>query len=166
MFDLGSFADWIRGLGTRQFVAVALVTGVVLFAPEGWLEVLGLSNLRGEYLPWFGGIFLLSASLALVNVFTELWGWGYGKFRERKIKQAGRERLHDLTPREKEILRGYIQNETRSLKIRVTNKTIHSLVQSGIIHQASKIGTLQGGHPFNIRKWAWEYLHDHPELLE
>lgn len=164
MFDPRNLPNWLK-LGTKPLLAVALATGVVLFAPQSWTAALGLGQLASEYRPWLGGAFLLSSALVTVNGGARTWRWWQERRQHQELRQKRIERLHNLAPQEKEILRAYIAERTRTKKISVLNETATALTRAGILRQTSSIGTLYG-HPFTVADWAWGYLHEHPELLE
>lgn len=165
ILDLSGLPDWLK-LGTKHFVAVALATGFVLLAPESWISALGLHAVSNQLEPWIGAAFVLSSAMALVRAVAAVGGWSRKKYRKRELRKQRIDRLHRLTPSEKKILRGYLKNRTRTQQLNVMDGDVRSLVNAGIIHQASALGELRTGWAFNIREWAWDYLHQNPELLD
>lgn len=164
-FDLSSLRDWLK-LPTKHLVALALVTGFVLFSPHPWLTEIELDEFRSQFRPWIATVFLLSCALVLVNAIARTWRWGQRKRRVRIQRDKARDRLHRLTPREKEILRGFIEGQTRMRKLQVLDENVVGLARVGLIRQASEIGHVLSGHPFEMPEWVWDYLRQHPELLE
>ena len=75
-------------------------------------------------------------------------------------------RLHDLTDEEKNVLRDYIHRGSRTHYLEMNNGVTAGLVAAAVIHQASPMSVRRTIFPYNIQPWAWDYLREHPELLE
>jgi len=82
---------------------------------------------------------------------------------KRGLKGAT-ERLHNLTAEEREILRGYIGNGTKTQLLDIQSGVVNELEEVFIIYRSSNIGHLSGWS-YNIQPWAWDYLNKHLELL-
>jgi hypothetical protein len=82
---------------------------------------------------------------------------------KRALKGA-KERLHNLTADEREILQNYIGNRTKTQELDIRSGVVNELENDFIIYRASNIGHL-GGWAYNIQPWAWDYLNEHPELI-
>jgi hypothetical protein len=158
--DLSELLDWIK-LSPKYLLPIFLASAVLLFANGEFLEHTGLQEIRTQYRPWVGGIFLVSTLLLASHFINELLPRArkrYGKF--TRLKHAKR-RLHDLTPEERDILRGYIIGNTRTQYYRsLDDGVVDGLEAERIIYRTSI-----NGWAYNIQPWAWKYLNEHPELL-
>lgn len=65
--------------------------------------------------------------------------------------------LHTLTAEEKQLLCGYILNDTKTQIFRVDDGVVNGLVRAGVVYLTSAEGTIDG-HAYNIHDWAWNYL--------
>jgi hypothetical protein len=74
--------------------------------------------------------------------------------------------LPQLTEDEKAILRGYIEGQTRTQYLAMSNGTVGQFVVEKILFRASSLGSVADYFPYNIQPWAWDYLNNHPEVLE
>ena len=170
---MGRVIDWTAALKTAQEwlsksiaaqFAVAMFAGLLLFGPEGMIAGMGLRGIRDDYRPWFGVALLAVGSLLCVEVASGTGGW----FKQRIVWWLNlrrlKQRLHDLTPAEREALRGYIENDTRTQYFNPQNGVAQGLVHATIIYRASSLGSIEG-FAYNMQPWAWEYLRAHPELL-
>ena len=164
MVDISKLVDWVK-LSPRYLLPLSLFTGFVLFAPKKWLVVFGLVGFVADYRPWFGVAFLLSTALLLSAAFTALYGWAKAKREEATSLRSRRERLHHLSEPEKEILRGYIEGETRTQYLSMTDGVVGGLVAERILFRASSLGQSFDYFAYNIQPWAWEYLNEHRKLL-
>ncbi len=162
--DFTKLVDWIK-LSPRHSLAVAIASGVLLFLGDGPLATLGLEQLRAKYRPWIGGIFLLSSVLLLSYPLAALGKRVSTWWRDSQFVRGGRQRLRQLTPWEKEILRRFVERETRTQTLNFKDGVVAGLVDDSIIYQSSNLGTIHGNFAYNIQPWAWKELRKHPELL-
>jgi hypothetical protein len=87
------------------------------------------------------------------------------KVRQRRTLKGWQRRLHDLTPAEKGILDRYIGGHTRTLNLDIGDGVVQGLVGVSVLYRASNVARLTTV-AYNIQPWAWDYLREHPELLE
>lgn len=76
------------------------------------------------------------------------------------------ERLDSLTEDEKQILRFYIAEQTKSNVLRIDDGIVQGLVSTGIIYRAASVGNMLEGFSYNLSDFAWNYLSVYPHLLE
>lgn len=152
-------------LAPRYLIALSLVLGITLFAPDEWTQKLGISHLAEDYRQVIGLSFLLS--LALLLVYAGQWvAKKIGRaLYERKFKRDLAKRLRRLTEDEKQILRYYIAKQTRANTLRYEDGVVQGLVGSGVIFRTSNMGSLLEGFAFNINEFAWDMLNEDPSLL-
>lgn len=152
-------------LPVRVFVGLALATGVLLYAPEGFVHTLGLEELRAEHRMWTGLVFLGSCAVAGVALGLPVWNVVRTQVRNRWLAFRGRKYLHKLSPGEKEVLRGYIHQDTKTQVFWPGDGNVQELKAQGIVRRAGNVG-FTSGFSYNIQPWAWDYLQRHPELLD
>jgi hypothetical protein len=88
------------------------------------------------------------------------------KSREEKASQRVlQNRLHSLSKSEKNVLRGYITKNTKSLVLSYMDGVANGLELTRIIYRSSTLGS-DSGFAYNIQPWAWEYLKKNPDLLK
>jgi hypothetical protein len=158
--------DKLIKLSPRYLAGVCFASSVILFAPIDLADKLGVSKFADDYRFWIGVIFLLSAGLlisalvsrpaSLISIFVrdKLW--------RSKIQGY----LKTLTEEEKQIIRFYFLEETKTNYLRVSNGVAQGLVAHGVICQVATHGSAVDGHAFNITDPAWDYLQEHRNLLE
>lgn len=162
---LGNLLDWIK-LPPRLFFAIALIAGLLLFAPSSILGSLGVSPFVIQYRPIIGGIFLVSSLLFLVHPLASISTFLGEILAGRLNQRANLKWLQTLTVEEKAVLRGYMQKGTQSQMLDPMSGVTSGLAIKGIIYQAANIGMLGYGFAYNIQPWAWDHLNKHPELWE
>jgi len=149
----------------RYSVAIGIVVSIVLFSPDSIMSHLGLLKYRDEGKPYFGVILLLCIALAIAGAI----GAVVEKINDSRFLRARKRRLRRLSNGEKQVLRGYIDGQTRSQYFDVTSGLINGLVSESIIYRASNLSSPQYGmmaFAYNIQPWAWDYLNEHRDLLD
>jgi hypothetical protein len=162
--DWSNLLDALK-LSPRYLVPVALASGFLLFSPADYLTVMGLDTLVNSYRSWIGLVFLVSAALLITSLIQQAWSLSKVRYARFRTRRAAHKRLNHLTAEEKDILRGYIVNQTRTQVLDFASGVVKGLEHEGIIYQASPLGSLLDGFAYNIQPWAWDYLNDHKELL-
>lgn len=145
----------------RYSIGLGVVAAITLFTPDSIINQLGLLKLRNEGKPYLGVVLLLSIAVAVASFI----GWSVTKYNGYRLSGARKKRLHRLTIQEKQILRAYIEGQTRSLTLDITSGVVSGLVSESIIYRSSNLGRLSG-FAHNIQPWAWDYLNEHRDLLQ
>ena len=165
MIDFGRFFEWAK-LGARPLIALALAAALLLFLPTGATDLLGLTAFISSNRAWIGLAFVLSfsgiLSYPLATLGRTLTGW----YKNRSLDANRRERLNNLTPAEKEVLRGYLDADTQTQIFSLMNGVVQGLQSKGIIFQSANMGTPNAQFAFNIQPWAWQTLKENRLLLE
>ena len=148
--------------------SVAIFTALFLFLPQSILDVISVGSLREEYAVWVGAAFLFSVAVLIAHCFKPTASWLKLKSRYLKALRSGKKYLRSLTADEKKILRGYLENETRTRNLSMEDGVVTGLESSLVLYKAT--GLLRAGRDmttdYNLHPWAWEYLREHPELIE
>jgi hypothetical protein len=152
-------------LAPRYMAAIALVSGILLYFPDAFLDGLGVLAFKKSHHQWIGITFLVSLVLFVIDRslrFSE-------KIRDgnRKAEQITRQvkRLYCLTEEEKQILRFYIGKLTRTNYLKMDDGVVQGLVSCGIIFRVAAIGNMRDGFAYNISDLSWDHLNENPGLL-
>ena len=138
----------------------------MLFAPNIIADTLGISNLTQNYRTWIRLAFLASITLLVVHWSVQIGGIVPNRSRIQKSKQRITKKLRALTEDEKQILRFYFSNQSKSNTLRIDDGVVNGLVGCGIIYRAASMGNMLEGFAHNISDFAWEYLNENPAILE
>ena len=157
--------DWIK-LPPKYLLALALAMGSLLFGSAGFIECLGLGKIIEEYRGWTGTVFVVVTALLIAHFANGCFRMAVKEINRRRGLYWSRKRLHDLTPQEKRILRGYVYQNTRSQNLSFEDGVVKGLEHLRVIYRAANVGDFITGIAYNIQPWAWTYLNEHPELLE
>jgi hypothetical protein len=159
MDALAKFLEFLK-VPTRYLFSAFVVSAVFLFAPESFLKALGVSQYREKGKFYCGLLFLILAVILIATGIEKLHGY--------LLLRSRQKRLRFLTAEEVQILRAYIEGETRTLYLSVQSGVVKGLVHEKIIYRSSGVnapdyGLLAFAH--NIQPWAWKYLNKHRDLL-
>jgi hypothetical protein len=127
--------------------------------------VFGLVGFVSQWRPYFGVAFLLSSALLLGTAVVSAWGVVNRKRTEAAFLRIRRERLHRLSEPEKEVLRGYIEGQTRTQYHSMSDGVVGGLEAERVLYRASSLSQSFDYFAYNIQSWAWEYLNKHRKLL-
>lgn len=169
---LDKLVDLLKLSPRYLFMPLLLITAFGLFAPANWLDFLGVASFASQSRAYIGVTFVVSAAFILVSVihwiFSLAWGIIADKRRSNQRLAKKIERLHSLTEDEKDLLRGYIAAGTRTQYFPFGDGVVRGLEVAGIISipGGNMMGSLLTGVAYNIQSWAWDYLHEHPKILQ
>jgi hypothetical protein len=152
-------------LAPRKLIPFGLVAAFLLFDPDAFRKSPGIYQFAENYRPYLILFVLVTGGSLATNLAEQIVHRVRNRIQARKVKKGQLKRLHGLTENEKQILRFYIYNETRTNYLRIDDGVVQGLVSAGIIYRAAFMG-----NPFefahNISDFAWDYLHENIGLLE
>ena len=101
------------------------------------------------------------------NVNTESKKFDRGEPTQKKINEAYKYLLSNLSKDEKRILKEYIDKDTKTNYYSKFDGVVGGLEKSKVLYVSSNLGQGPGAmFPFNIQPWAWEMLKKNPKYLE
>lgn len=148
----------------KYSIGLGAAAAIALFFPNSVVTQMGLLKYRDEAKPYLGGILLLCMAVAIAAAI----GAGVRKWDHHSFLRSGKKRLHRLTVEEKQILRQYVNGQTRSVHLSINSGVVSGLVSEGIIYRSSDLSNPHYGRTafaYNIQPWAWDYLNKHGDLL-
>jgi len=162
--DLSQLTSWLK-LPQRVLWALLCCSALLLWGPDWFVSGLGLEQFIATYRMYLGVAFLLLLAATLPTPIQWAGNLALEKWRSQKLLQARRAQLKDLTPEEKEILRNYIEKNTRSQYLDAVDGVTARLEGAGIIYRAANLSHAYTDFAYNIQPWAWEHLRENPHLL-
>ncbi|MFV1977614.1 MAG: superinfection exclusion B family protein [Candidatus Scalindua sp.] len=160
---------WMK-LPKRVAWPIVFVCALLLWGPADFNKGLGLDLFVEQYRVWVGVVFLFFLATGLTPLAPWCYEYIRNKIEEKRLIDAAKKRVSDLTPEEKEVLRTYIDKNTRSCDLNIQNGVVSGLMSAGFLVLAFKVsyGGTRGSYtfPVNISDWAWEFLRNHPEILK
>ena len=148
----------------RRMAVLFVIFGALLFLPHSILAKLYLDSIANQYRPWFAVGFLFFLAMTCSYPIESGWRWSTNAILSKVYRKRRIARLHALDANEKRILIRYIQGNKRSDYFDSYNATVLGLIHARILYFGAKWIPIHKA-PVIISEWAWEYLHEHPELL-
>jgi hypothetical protein len=146
-----------------RHLATFAITGLIIFLlPTEIVKKIIPVTLHNYYRPVAILVFVLSLSGLLVELAIII----YSKINIQLTIQKRKTRLDSLTEEEKDILRRYITNKTRTQHFGNFNGTVAEFKRLGILICYVQEYDVFKGIPYGIADWALEYLNSKPHLLK
>ena len=164
--DQTRFAKWLFELPQGVLWAFVAIVGLTLWGPDRFVTGLGLQEFIDDYRMWIGVGFLVLLGIALPRALESVRQQALQWWRSRSWLRDAEKRLHDLTDDEKQVLKGYIDDNSRTQNLKLNDGVISGLALASVIYRASQLSVGSTFFPYNIEPWAWDYLRKHPELLD
>ena len=162
--DVGQLTAWLR-LPQRARWALTIVAGLMLWGPDRFIDGLGLQEFIDEYRIYLGVVFLVLLATALPDALQMATGEGWRRWQARRRRQHPEECLSALTEPEKDLVRRYINEGTRTQNLEISDGVASGLVSASVLYRASDVSIGMMFFPYNMQPWAWEYIQAHPEVL-
>jgi len=152
-------------LAPRYFAVIGIAACTILFVNQDILSRFGLLDFTNNYRPWIAIAAICGGSFILVDFIAWCWEKMTIFANHFKVSLNIKRYLGGLTEEEKQILRFYIFQKTRTNSLRSEDGIVKGLELAGIIYATSDYESILSGHPFNISPFVWNYLNKRPELL-
>lgn len=144
--------DWlskifdIHKLPFKVIFWVAVVSGILLFAPPNFIDKLKLSGFLSAFGSYIGVVFVSSLALVAINAIGWLGLKAKGKAGHWKWKNELENVLCNLDHAEKAVIREFYIQGKYTIELPMDNPTVVGLLNKGIVYIAGKYGqhTLAG----------------------
>jgi len=143
-------------------LALSIICGFPLFAPDSLLEFLGILELKESVHSYLGAGFIIFVSLLLARFVQWLSNIGTNKRQIRKYQKL----LHKLSPEEKAVLKQFLDKDTKTVTLDMSSGVAGGLRAQHVLYPSTNIGVGGTYLDHNIQPWAWDNLKKHPKLLE
>ena len=163
--DLSKLPDWLK-LKPRHLFGLVLAAGILLFSPAALLERLGMTELLMHYRGWIGVVFVASAAVWLAHGLAPAARSVVAWLQEVRQMRTRRATLKHLSPQERAILRRFMDGDTKTITLNISSGVHAGLESRQVIYRASSLSRSFYDFDYNIQPWAWDYLREHPEVLE
>ncbi len=150
--EMGNKMDWISKLFDvyklpfKIIAWVAFVSGILLFSPDSFLNLLKLDGLLEKNGSVIGIVFVASTGLVVVNIFAWLFSLVKSKRHVSQLKKNMEQALLRLDHSEKAVLREFYIRGKYNIDLPIDDPTVVGLMNKGIIYRSGNYGqhTLEG----------------------
>ena len=119
---------------------VAVISGLLAFSPDAWLQSLQLEGFEENYGTFVGVTFLASFGLASTNVAIFLFNGLLHAYFRMKWKSGLTEKLQSLDHSEQSVLREFYIQGKYTIDIPINDSSVVGLTNKGIIRMEGKYG--------------------------
>jgi len=129
-------------LPTKFILCVFAVTVALLFLPQNLLISLHLKEFTDKYGIYIGITALGSGSLLFVEILIYFWNAVQKKVNRRRIYKKALERIKNLDPAEKAVLREFFLQGRNTIKLPMDHPVVAGLLHSGILQLVGSHGRM------------------------
>lgn len=130
----------INKLPFKIVFLAAMVSGIIAFAPEVWLQKLQLLEFKKSYGIGVGVVFLTSFGLTATNVVIYIFEFLRRAYRRAQWKAHLTNRLRNLDNSEQAVLREFYILGRHTIDIPINDSTVAGLMNKGIIQVTGQHG--------------------------
>lgn len=154
---------------TPALVAVAILTGLILFLPDDILKRMNLDDLPVMWNRIIGLVFLLSIALIATMITFSIISYISDKSRNKRLKARLRTKYLSLSPRQKSIILQVLHSEDKTISLDKNSGDTIYLVNSLFLHMPEQAFTLGWNNEMVLtyvpQPWLLELYNEEPELF-
>lgn len=155
---------------TPALVAVAILTGLVLFLPENLLKKMSLDELPVLWNRIIGIVFLLSVALISTMIVFSLISHITEKRRDKRIRVNLKKKLQTLSPRQKAIVIQLMRSDDKTITLDKNSGDTIYLVNNLFLHMPEQAFTLGWNNEMILtyvpQPWLLDLYNEEPELFQ
>lgn len=155
---------------TPALVAVAILSGLLLFLPESILKKMSLDELPVLWNRIIGIVFLLSVALTSTMIVFSVISHITEKRRNKRIRVNLKKKLQTLSPRQKVIIVQLLRSEDKTISLDKNSGDTIYLVNNLFLHMPEQAFTLGWNNEMILtyvpQPWLLDLYNEEPELFK
>ena len=155
---------------TPALVAVAILSGLLLFLPESILKKMSLDELPVLWNRIIGIVFLLSVALISTMIVFSVISHITEKRRNKRIRVNLKKKLQTLSPRQKAIIVQLLRSEDKTISLDKNSGDTIYLVNNLFLHMPEQAFTLGWNNEIILtyvpQLWLLDLYNEEPELFK
>lgn len=155
---------------TPALVAVAILSGSLLFLPEAILKKMSLNDLPNQWKRIIGILFLLCVSLIATILMFSIGAKIVAKRRNKRIKDNLKKRLKALSQRQKAIIIKLLKSDDKTILLDKNSGDTIYLENNLFLHMPQQVFAMGWDNEMKLRyvpqPWLLELYNEEPELFE
>lgn len=154
---------------TPALVAVAILTGLLLFLPQNILEKMNLDELPVLWSRIIGIVFLLSVALVITIVVFSAISQFSSKIRNKRIRKNLKKKYQMLSPRQRAIILHVLKSGDKTISLDKNSGDTIYLVNNLFLHMPEQAFTLGWNNEMILtyvpQPWLLDLYNEEPELF-
>ena len=155
---------------TPALVAIAILTGLLLFLPKSVLEKMNLDELPVLWNRVIGIIFLLSVALIATMIVFSVISQITSKRRSKWIRVNLKKRYQTLSPKQKAIILKLLRSEDKMITLDKNSGDTIYLVNNMFLHMPEQAFTLEWNNEMILiyipQPWLLDLYNEEPEFFQ
>lgn len=155
---------------TPALVAVAILTGLLLFLPENVLARMSLNGLPDLWKQIIGIVFLLSVALISTMVVFSVISQITENRRNKRIRANLKKKFQTLSPKQKTIILKVLRSEDKTISLDKNSGDTIYLVNNLFLHMPEQAFTLGLNNEMILtyvpQPWLIELYNEEPDLFK
>jgi hypothetical protein len=138
-----SFKDLIdfSKVPIKIFLLFAIVSGILLFAPEQFLDQLKLKEFETNHGMYFGVIFIVCLAFIILSLIYYVIKKVDSYFFRIKLTKQLKEKIKNLDPSEQSVLREFFITQRTTISMPIDHPVVSGLLDKYVLIRKSNIGT-------------------------
>lgn len=156
----------ILKIGQIPLFGLFFGSSLLLFGPDSLLELIGLTEFLRANHSIIGGIWLGSFCLLLGHLSSKLESMVVPYLKEKRRIKLLKRRVTNLSNSEKEALRSFFENNSKTQPFDMSHGVIGGLEALGVVFRSSNISVGEMFFAYTLQPWAWTHFGENPELID
>lgn len=137
-----SFSDLIdfSKVPIKIFWLFGIVSGILLFAPEQFLEQLKLKEFETNYGMYFGIIFIVCTAFIILSLIYYVIKKINSYFFRKNLTKQLKEKIKNLDPSEQSVLREFFITQRTTISMPMDHPVVSGLLDKYVLIRKSNIG--------------------------
>lgn len=160
------FIDFLK-LPSYLLGALAVASGILLFAPDEFIRMLYMDNFRDTYGFTIGIVFIVSVSILAVLVLKLFCRSVSRRHNSKKLKENQEKYLLTISSEKVELINAFLQQPTHTLKLPVQDGLVIELQYYNVITPAGATHLVSMPDPqinFFLQPWVVERIKENKDL--
>lgn len=155
---------------TPALVAIAILTGLLLFLPKSVLAKMNLDELPVLWNRVIGIVFLLSVALIATMIVFSVISQITSKRRSKRIRVNLKKRYQTLSPKQKAIILKLLRSEDKTITLDKNSGDTIYLVNNMFLHMPEQAFTLGWNNEMILiyvpQPWLLDLYNEEPEFFK
>lgn len=155
---------------TPALMAIALLTGMLLFLPDSILEKMYLDALPVLWSRIVGIAFLLSIALIITIVVSSIISYTSSKRKCKKIRENLKKNLKKLSPQQRNIILRVLKSKDKAISLDSNSGDTVYLVNNMFLHMPQQVFSVGWDNEMVLtyvpHPWLLDLYNEEPELFD
>lgn len=155
---------------TPALVAVAILTGLILFLPQNVLAKMNLDELPVLWSRIVGIVFLLSVALIVTICIFSVASYVTSKRRNKRIRDNLKKKYQSLSPKQKAIVLQVLRSEDKTIELDKDSGDTIYLVNNLFLHMPEQLCSIGWDNKLIIKcvpqAWLLELYNEEPAFFQ